>query len=517
MIIKKNILFGTTGLGILTASVVTPAVLLNSEENKQSFNLLRNSNIWQGAGGTVFQDQFKNLWAMGYNSKLQVLKANQNKDGYDKSTGWTNDVLNENLLKGSNINDGWGGVIFQDSFKNLWAMSDSITKDVNGVKKTIHTKLQVLKANQNKDGYVTTGWTNDVLKESLLKGSNITNGFEGTIFQDQFKNLWAMGKDSKLQVLKANQNKDGYVTTGWTNDVLNEGLLKGSNINYGQAGAIFQDQFKNLWAMGANSKLQVLKANEDKDGYVSSWTDDNSVDGLLKDSNTEYGAWGKIFQDQFKNLWIVGNGERFQVLKANEDKNGYVSSWTDDNSVDGLLKNADTNYGDNGTIFQDKFGNLWVTGLNQKLQVLKVNEDKNGYVSSWTDDNSVDGLLKNSNINNGIGAIIFQDQFKNLWAMSEVGNTQKLQVLKANKDKNGYVSSWTDDNSVDGLLKNSIIKNGWKGTIYQDQFKNLWAMGTNSKLQLLKVNEDKNGYETSWINNNGLKQTKKISKITEKI
>ena len=46
MIIKKNILFGTTGLGILTASVVTPAVLLNNEENKQNFNLLRNSNIW---------------------------------------------------------------------------------------------------------------------------------------------------------------------------------------------------------------------------------------------------------------------------------------------------------------------------------------------------------------------------------------------------------------------------------------------------------------------------------------
>ena len=215
----------------------------------------------------------------------------------------------------------------------------------------------------------------------------------------------------------------------------------------------------------------------------------------------------------------MGYKSKLQVLKANQNKDGYdkSTSWTNDVLNENLLKGSNITNGNNGTIFQDEFGNLLVTGLNQKLQVLKVKEDKNGYVSSWTDDNSVDGLLKNSNINDGVGAVIFQDQFKNLWAMGEVGNTQKLQVLKVNEDKNGYVSSWTDDNSVDGLLKNSIIENGWKGTIFQDQFKNLWAMGTNSKLKVLKVNEKKNGYESSWINNNGLKQTKKISKITEQI
>ena len=90
---------------------------------------------------------------MGSGTSLQVLRVNQNGDGYDESTGWTSST-NIGLTKGSNISNGWEGTIFQDKFKNLWIMSTSTIKTVNNVEKTIYSKLQVLKVNQNGDGYV---------------------------------------------------------------------------------------------------------------------------------------------------------------------------------------------------------------------------------------------------------------------------------------------------------------------------------------------------------------------------
>ena len=413
-------------------------------------------------------------------------------------------VEKANLLKGSNIVNGQGGTIFQDDFKNLWSMSSSITKDVNNVKKTIHTKLQVLKANQVGDGYVNS-WTNDNGEngEPLLKGSNIVSGLTGTIFQDQFKNLWAMGEGTPLQVLRVNQNGDGYdETTGWTS-ATNSGLTKNSNIASGYAGTIFQDQFKNLWTMTHNSILQVLRVNDDGDGYdeITGWTSATNS-GLTKNSNiASGGSSGIIFQDDFKNLWVAGIGTKLQVLRVNREKNGYdeTTGWTSANS--GLTKNSNIRDGQ-GIIFQDEFKNLWVLAAYTSLQVLRVNREKNGYdeTTGWTSANS--GLTKNSNIYSGLTGTIFQDEFKNLWS---IGYLRNLQVLRVNTSGNGYdeTTGWTSANS--GLTKNSNINNnGQNATIFQDQFKNLWVMNGNTKLQVLKVNTSRNGYDesTGWSDNN---------------
>ena len=106
--------------------------------------------------------------------------------------------------------------------------------------------------------------------EPLLKGSNIIDGQNEIIFQDKFKNLWTMGNNTSLQVLRLNQNGDGYnENIGWTS-AINSGLTNNSNITNNNDGIIFQDDFGNLWAMGSK-KLQVLKINVDKNGYVDSW------------------------------------------------------------------------------------------------------------------------------------------------------------------------------------------------------------------------------------------------------
>ena len=458
--------------------------------------LLLNSNIVNGSFATIFQDKFKNLWAIGHQTKLQVLEANQDDDGY-VYTGWTSDTTKE-LLKNSKIENSLGGTIFQDSFGNLWAMGQG-------------SKLQVLKVNPSNNGYVSTGWieSDSSSEDPLLKNSIITNGKDGTIFQDSFKNLWAMTHGSKLQVLKVNEDEDGYVSEGWINDNSTSGdpLLKNSNITNGLHGTIFQDKFKNLWTMASGKKLQVLKVNSSNNGYVSEgWINDNTTTGdpLLINSNITNGSDGAIFQDIFGNLWTMGNGKKLQVLKVNPSNNGYVSAgWINDNSTSGdpLLINSNITNGYGGKIFQDSFKNLWAMGSGTKLQVLKVNENGNGYVSEgWIETNSLAGdpLLRRSNITNGDNGKIFQDTFGNLWSM---GSGSKLQILKVNEDGDGYVNTgWIENNYSNGgdpLLINSNITNGYGGTIFQDSFENLWSMG-NSKLQVIKKHPKMKSYIDLW-------------------
>ena len=408
--------------------------------------LTKSSNITIGMNGAIFEDDFGNLWAMGMQKKLQVLV--KNKDG-TYADSWVNNnhaVNGDKLLKNSALQNGNGGTIFQDSFGNLWATG-------------IGSSLQVLVKNKdgtyadswNRDN------TKGLLKNSNVvnRFDRRYNGKYGTIFQDSFGNLWSMGKNSKLQVLKVDPNSDsGYVNTGWINDNSKNGdpLLKDSNISIGYKGTIFQDSFGNLWMSGGGQKVQVLKAKSDGSGYVNTgWTSDNN-DPLLKGSNIDVvrNALGRavsgnsimmILQDSFGNLWIHGEGVKPQVLEAKSDGSGYVDAgWKNDNTpVTGhkLLKNLkiSATAGNNlWTFFQDSSKNLWAMGNNSKLQVLKAKSDGSGYVDAWTDDNSASGeaLLKESNVTNGNDGTIFEDSSKNLWVM---GYGTKLQVYDKTQKK----------------------------------------------------------------------------------
>ena len=443
--------------------------------------IVTNSNINDGRYSSFIQDSSGNLWVMGGEggpkgwltyrpTKLQVLK----RDG----TQWE-EAINSGLTNGSNVVNGNKGIIFEDDFGNIWSMGKG-------------TSLQVLV--KNKDGSYASSWVNDNTEggEKLLQGSNITNGEGGEIFQDDSGNLWAMSKGSKLQVLA--KNKDGSYASSWDVDNSENGkLLKGSNINNGHWGKIFQDDFGNLWAMSKDSRLQVLAKNKDG-SYASSWDVDNSQNGkLLKGSNISNGYQGKIFQDDFGNLWTIGDGAKLQVLRANQSGDNYVIDGWFNNTEEGLLKNSNIINHFNGTIFQDYFGNLWTHGYSKKPQVLEVNQDGNGYdeTAGWNSDNT-QGLLNNLRIRgrnrDNAAWVFFQDSSKNLWAM---GNQIVLQVLRANQNGDGYVSSWENDTNVEGLLKDSGLTDGQWGLIFEDSSKNLWAMGWAKKLQVYDKTQKK--------------------------
>ena len=463
-------------------------IIVTKEKNVKLWTknsaIVTNSNVLDGRFSSFIQDSSGNLWAMGAKgfgghinkTPLQVLK----RDG----TEWESDKEN-GLTNGSNINDGTKGTIFEDDFGNLWAMGAG-------------TKLQVLA--KNKDGTFADSWTDDNNEngEKLLKGSKITDGTGGILFQDSFGNLWAMGKGSKLQVLV--KNKNGSYASSWnTNNAQDGQLLKNSNITNGYWGVIFQDSFGNLWAMGADTKLQVLKTNSKSyTGYVNTgWVNDNSQNGdlLLKNSQVNNGEGGAIFQDSFGNLWIMSNNSKLQVLVKKED-GSYASSWDSNNASDsnGLLRNSNIADGWKGVIFQDSFGNLWTSGYGKKQpQVLAKN--KNGsYVSSWTNDNTQAGLLNNlqsynpNEIGINLNWTFFQDSSKNLWAM---GEGTKLQLLKVNQSGNGYEASWKDNKNQEELLTDSNLVSGQGGLVFEDSSKNLWTIGFRDKLQVYDKTQKK--------------------------
>ena len=425
--------------------------------------LISSSNIKDGFGGTIFQDSLGNIWAMGSQKKLQVLKVDFSRWESSKKTG---------LTKASKIIYGEYGIIFEDSSGNIWAMGKN-------------SNLQVLKINQNKNGYINTGWDSNNLDSTtgLLKGSSIKSGEWAFIFEDSSGNIWAMSKTTKLQVLK--KQKDGFFADVWTDDNSKNGepLLKGSNIVDGKKGFIFEDSSGNIWAMGKGTKLQVLAKKQDGT-FEDAWSSNGK---LLNGSNIKNGESGFMFEDSFGNLWAIANS-KLQVLRKKEDGT-FANSWTDNNEP--LLKNSNIRESKGIFMFQDSSKNLWAMTKDSKLKVLKANENGDGYVDSWIDNNKKNGepLLKGSKITNGHSGFIFEDSSGNLWAM---GKGTKLQVLVKNED-GSFADSWTDDKSENGepLLKGSRISDGHLGFIFEDSSGNLWASGKKSPLQVFDKKQQK--------------------------
>ena len=412
-------------------------------------------------GKNVLQDSSGNIWAMGKGAPLQVLK----KEDVGFANSWINNTIQEALLNGSNITDGENGVIFEDSSGNIWAMGKG-------------TSLQVLK--RTSTGFANL-WINSRIETGLLKGSNITDGENGVIFEDSSGNIWAMGKGTSLQVLK--RTSTGFANL-WINSRIETGLLKGSNITDGENGVIFEDSSGNIWAMGKGTSLQVLKRTST--GFANLWINSRTETGLLKDSNITNGEGGVIFEDSSGNIWAMGKGTPLQVLKRTST--GFANLWINSRTETGLLKGSNINYGFNGTIFEDSNGNIWAMGLGTPLQVLK--KEGGIFANSWTNDTS-SGLLKNSNITDGENGVIFEDSSGNIWAM---GKGTPLQALK--KEGGSFADSWINDSTQPGLLKNSNITNGEGGVIFEDSSGNIWAMGLGTPLQILKKEGD--SFVSSW-------------------
>ena len=409
----------------------------------------------------VFEDSSGNIWEMSGGEPLKVLK----KEGAGFASSWISDTSQEGLLKGSKITNGRNGVIFEDSNGNIWAMG-------------FYTALQVLK--KEGDSFARS-WISDPTQAGLLNDSNITDGQDGVIFEDSSGNIWAMGSGTPLQVLK---KQGGGFASSWISDRTQAGLLNG--FKSGSGGVIFEDSSGNIWAMGYRTPLQVLK--KQGGGFASSWISDRTQAGLLNGSNIVNGDDGVIFEDSSGNIWAMGSNTPLQVLVKKPNGN-YANSWIIDSGEEGLLKDSNITNGKDGVIFEDSSGNIWAMGYETPLQVLKKEIDS--FARSWISDSTQDGLLKDSNITNGSGGVIFEDSSGNIWAM---GSGTLLQVLK--KQGNGFASSWISDRTQAGLLNRSKITNGENGVIFEDSFGNIWARGIWSQLQVLK--KEGSGFVSSW-------------------
>ena len=418
----------------------------------------------------IIQDSNGNIWATSSDGKFMVLTKNP--DGsFAKS--WTSNRKENRLLKGSNIIFNINGFIFEDSSGNIWAMGNS-------------KPLQVL--TKNHDGSFAQSWKSNSKENGLLKGSNITDGEYGVIFEDSSGNIWAMGNSKPLQVLT--KNHDGSFAQSWKSNSKENGLLKGSNITDGEGGVIFEDSSGNIWAMGNRTPLQVLTKNRDG-SFAQSWKSNSKENGLLKGSNIINGEHGVIFEDSSGNIWAMGSGTPLQVLVKKPNGN-YADSWISDSAQEGLLKDSNITNGEGGVIFEDSSGNIWAMGNRTPLQVLTKNPNGN-FAPSWKSNSKENGLLKGSNITDGFFGTIFEDSSGNLWAISHL---KSLQVLP--KKLNGkFASSWESRTQKIKLLNGSQLTDGSEGFIFEDSSGNLWARGSSGNIQVLRKNDDQS-FSDSW-------------------
>ena len=371
------------------------------------WNLAFGTNIVDGIdgiNGTIFQAQNGDLYAMGYNTGLQVLKGGKLTDGNEFVTA-----------PGTNIIKGQYGTIFQAQNGDLYAMGYG-------------TGLQVLKG-----GGLTPG---KAFEKAL--GTNIIKGQYGTIFQARNGDLYAMGWDTELQVLKGG---------GLTPRKAFEKAL-GTNITKGQYGTIFQARNGDLYAMGYNTGLEVLKGGKLTGGNT-----------FIKapGANIIRGKYGTIFQARNGDLYAMGWDKGLQVLKG--------GGLTPGKAFEKALGTNITK-GQHGTIFQARNGDLYAMGWDTELQVLKG--------GGLTPRKAFEKAL-GTNITKGQYGTIFQARNGDLYAM---GLDKGLQVLKGG-------GALTGGNTFIKAPGTNITK-GQYGTIFQAQNGNLYAMGNETKLQVLK-------------------------------
>ena len=247
-------------------------------------------------------------------------------------------------------------------------------------------------------------------------GSKLTSGERGKFFQARNGDLYVMGKDTGLEVLKNGETTfkpaPGSITTN------------------GEFGTIFQARNGDIYVMGKGTHLEVLKDGQEEFQVVSS-------------SNIDDGKEGTIFQTKNGDIYTMGISRKLQVLKND------AASFID---APGSMITS----GYESHFFESQSGDLYVAGWKTGLEVLS-----NG-ASAFT-------KASGSSVTNGAGMQFLEAQNGDIYVLHEKG----LDVLK---------------NGASNFIPapSSITTNGAFGTIFQARNGDIYAMGHNTKLEVLK-------------------------------
>ena len=496
MILKKKIIFGTIGFLFVGGAIALTIVIATSDDESE----LKAKSKTKLDVPKLASNSFKmsGTQTLGvFNLKSAVILAKEFELKYFVGTDAPTDDKSFNANKPSNLKN--GDIVYIKPFiKKASINSYEFNAKVNPIKfvvsnlplTTISSSLLI------KDSFLISG---SQTQGTIKKKTRITlpleveakyyTGLDQPINESDYESSFpsALSNGEKVYIkffIKSEFVSTHKLPTNFTNPV----QFKVSNLIANNGKNVFQDSSGNIWAMGNGWRLQVLVKNRDGN-YANAWINDNNRQGLLKDSIITDGYGGVIFEDSSGNIWAMGYGSPLQVLVKNRDGN-YANAWISDSSQEWLLKDSNITNGYDGVIFEDSNGNIWAMGYGSPLQVLVKNRDGN-YANAWISDSSQEGLLKDSNIVDGYGGVIFEDSNGNIWAM---GSNTPLQLLRKERDE--FANSWISDSSQEGLLKGSSITNGWEGAIFEDSSGNIWAMGYETPLQVLKKEE--NRFANTW-------------------
>ena len=163
------------------------------------------------------------IGVLGVAITTPIAILNWNKDTtQDKIMKIASKITNKNILIAPNVSTENQSKI-QDAIKNQLQKENSSLSDSDLSK--ISTDFSSLNLGLKNEVMININVNSKFLplkiyveKVNLLKNLNFNQSQSGRLFSDKFKNLWAMGKDIGLKVLRANNAKDCYVSTGWSSD-----------------------------------------------------------------------------------------------------------------------------------------------------------------------------------------------------------------------------------------------------------------------------------------------------------
>ena len=381
----------------------------------------------------------------------------------------------------STLNNKYANISPQQQQNNLGATKRSASQTATstekwGFKYVIEGRKHSFKSVKN------TNIIKSFIKHEVAgNNSNIKNGSHSTIFKDSKGNIWAMGKGTKLQVLKNGE-------TEWK-------LASNSNITNGEFGTIIEDSKGNLWSMANGTALQELQNGE------TNWKP-------AYGTNIRDGKGSMLFEDSKGILWGVGKGSKVEAF--------WQGRWSNNGHDSHIV------HGENATIFEDAKGVIYVMGKRGFGGDILDRSDGHSYGGmAWTWDFDHDATALK-----GLGGKVFKDSKGNLWGKTPSSefkvrrfNSNTWESAYSNikrsspsfsmfEDSKGNLWSMGKGTQLQVLRKNSVqwenaghgsnIQNGENGTIMEDSDGNIWSMSKGKPLQELK-----NG-ETQWQTQKGI-------------
>ena len=447
-------------VGIFEISLpkLTYKELINNQDFKKLYGDI---NLDKFSTAYIFRDEEQRIW---FNIKDHTLGYfNQNNNTFQ--TKYANAYIKD---------------IFEDPDSNIWIGSETgllfYEADEDSLYNIYHKPTDKHSLSNN---YISSVY---ISKDKMLWVGHDAGGVDYAKYFNisRFQHISVQSSNSLLSdkitgiCESKNENEVWISSTGGINkwDLKNDKYYSYLNNQY--IISIYCDINDNVWCLNSNEEILVKQKNEKK----------FKKPGFIENHLNYYGqerASLIFFEDRKNRMWLVGNG----LYQINFKERTIVK-----NNVCSQIQSA-------SSIEEDKSGNFWITGNNDKLIV--INPDRltchhyhsdindpyslnsnilwdahiDGYNNLWIATNkginktkikdyiigdqlNFESFKLKDGLNDEIVFRFIEDNSNNLWFATNNGLSKKVDKHKSSRDESGFAQEFINYNKFDGLASGSI-------------------------------------------------------------